>query len=236
MKKLPYIPIAKARGFTATFGKIFRTHNILEYKSPGDALNVDVYYKTIGYACLYKGYGERVDRIPADEVTVSLVRKERPVKLIRYWREHGFQVEKAYPGVYYISNGVFPTQLIVTDELEKQENSWLQYLTRDVDNEMIREMTREEKGFQTQREKEAACSVLSIAYAANKEDDIMGKTFSSIVREHEEAAANQATIATRLETRIENAKCMLNDGLSLDKVALYSNLPLDEVQKLAVTK
>ena len=93
------------------------------------------------------------------------------------------------------------------------------------------DMYREKKTFVTQREQEAALSVLDIAYAVHKEDE-MGKRFSTIYKE----GVQQATIATRLETRIENAKCMLNDGLSLDKVALYSNLPLDEVQKLAVTK
>ena len=206
-------------------GKIFRTHNILEYKSPGDALNVDVYYKTIGYACLYKGYGDHVDGIPADEVTVSLVRKERPVKLIRYWREHGFQVEKAHPGVYYISNGVFPTQLIVTDELEKKEYSWLQYLTRDVNEEMFDDMYREKKTFATQREQEAALSVLDIAYAVHKEDE-MGKRFSTIYKE----GVQQATIATS----IENAKKFLAlKKLSCEEIAECTNLPLEEVRKLA---
>ena len=47
-----------------------RKYNIIEYKSPKDELNIDDYYKTVGYACLYKGYGENVDIIPADELTV----------------------------------------------------------------------------------------------------------------------------------------------------------------------
>ena len=47
-----------------------RKYNIIEYKSSKDELNIDDYYKTVGYACLYKGYGENVDIIPADELTV----------------------------------------------------------------------------------------------------------------------------------------------------------------------
>lgn len=35
-------------------GHIFKKYNIVEYKSPGDKLNIDVFYKTIAYACLYK--------------------------------------------------------------------------------------------------------------------------------------------------------------------------------------
>lgn len=31
-------------------GKIFRTHNIFEYKSPKDELNIDTFYKAVAYA------------------------------------------------------------------------------------------------------------------------------------------------------------------------------------------
>lgn len=47
-------------------GHIFKKYNVVEYKSPDDALSIDDYYKTVGYACLYKGLGETVDQIPAD--------------------------------------------------------------------------------------------------------------------------------------------------------------------------
>ena len=36
-------------------GYIFRKFNVVEYKSPDDVLSIDDYYKTVGYACLYKG-------------------------------------------------------------------------------------------------------------------------------------------------------------------------------------
>lgn len=48
-------------------GHIFKKFNVVEYKNPDDALTIDDYYKTVGYACLYKGLGESVDLIPADE-------------------------------------------------------------------------------------------------------------------------------------------------------------------------
>lgn len=46
-------------------GRIFKRHNVVEYKSPEDELGIDDYYKTVGYACLYKGFGETADQIPA---------------------------------------------------------------------------------------------------------------------------------------------------------------------------
>jgi hypothetical protein len=37
-------------------GSFFRGHNILEYKSPEDSLDIDVFYKSEAYAGLYKSY------------------------------------------------------------------------------------------------------------------------------------------------------------------------------------
>ena len=64
-------------------GHIMRKYNVLEYKGPGDELSIDTLYKTLGYACLYKGYGKTINEIPADELTVSLFREAYPQKL--FW-------------------------------------------------------------------------------------------------------------------------------------------------------
>lgn len=55
-------------------GRIFRRYNVIEYKSPGDGMTIDDFFKTVGYACIYKGLGETVDQIPVDQLTVSLFR------------------------------------------------------------------------------------------------------------------------------------------------------------------
>ncbi len=72
-------------------GHIFRRHNILEYKLPEDHLNIDSFYKAQAYAALYKSYGETVDAIKADDITVTLVREARPKGLFRYFEENGCQ-------------------------------------------------------------------------------------------------------------------------------------------------
>ena len=35
-------------------GRIFRKHNIIEYKSPDDYLSIDDFYKVCGYTYFYK--------------------------------------------------------------------------------------------------------------------------------------------------------------------------------------
>ena len=67
---------------TNEIGKIFRRHNVIEYKSPDDGMTIDDFFKTMGYAYLYKGLGEKVDQILLEEVTVSLFRAAMPKQLM----------------------------------------------------------------------------------------------------------------------------------------------------------
>ena len=46
-----------------TIGRIFRKHNIIEYKSPGASLSVNDFYKVYGYACIYQSNTDRIKGI-----------------------------------------------------------------------------------------------------------------------------------------------------------------------------
>ena len=48
--------------------KIFRGHNIIEYKSPDDGMTIDNFFKTLGYAFLYKGLGEKSESNSAKRI------------------------------------------------------------------------------------------------------------------------------------------------------------------------
>lgn len=107
-------------------GHIFRRHNILEYKLPEDHLNIDSFYKAQAYAALYKSYGETVDAIKADDITVTLVREARPKGLFHYFEENGCQVQKGGRGIYYIKGAVlFETRLLSAGNWTKRAISGL---------------------------------------------------------------------------------------------------------------
>lgn len=111
-------------------GRFFKGHNIIEYKSPEDSLDIDAFYKLGAYASLYKAYGETVDCIKADDITVSVIREARPEKLFRYFEEHGYIVTNSSEGIYYIKDKVlFSTQIIVTKELDGKSHKWLKALS-----------------------------------------------------------------------------------------------------------
>ena len=101
-------------------GKHFRTHNVVEYKGWHDALNIDVVYKVLAYACLYKSLGEHVDEIPANEVAITIMRAEYPRDVFETLEGAGVSIHEEYPGIYYLTGRVqFATQIIAFSRLDE---------------------------------------------------------------------------------------------------------------------
>ena len=99
-------------------GRIFRKHNVLEYKGIGDELNLDVFYKVIAYTTLYKSLEKHVDDVPADELTATIIRYAYPEKLFGQLKDLKIGSKEQYPGIYYLTgNLLFPMQIIVTKNL-----------------------------------------------------------------------------------------------------------------------
>lgn len=158
-------------------GKIFRGHNILEYKSPRDDLDIDTFYKASAYASLYKSYGKTLDSIKAEDVTVSLVRKAKPYGLFRYFKEHDYLITNPYRGIYYIEGKVlFPTQVVVTKELNPIEHIWLSSLSDQLEKQSLLELLEEIGKLHGKADKEFAQSVLEVGFGANKKivEEVIG--------------------------------------------------------------
>ena len=151
-------------------GQIFKGHNILEYKSPEDHLDIDTFYKVGAYASLYKSYGKTVDSIKADDITVSLVRESKPDGLFRYFEENDYLVSNPYCGIYYIERKVlFPTQIIVTKELDGDAHIWMGALSDKLEKRDILELLEKINRLSGKTDRELADSVLSVSIEANKQ-------------------------------------------------------------------
>ena len=149
-------------------GRLFKKYNIIEYKSPKDELNIDTLYKVGAYTSLYKAYGDTVDERRADEITTSLIRKAKPVKLFHYFEEHGISLENPFKGIYYVKSGVlFPTQIIVTKELNPQEHIWLTALSDGMQKQQLKDLLAKVESFHTKLDRELADAVLGVAIKAN---------------------------------------------------------------------
>lgn len=149
-------------------GRLFRRHNIMEYKSPDDHLNIDIFYKIIAYACLYKSYGKTLNARKANDITVSLVRDRKPEGLFQYFQNHGYSLSCPYNGIYYINGNVpFPTQVIVTKELASEPHTWLRVLSRNISNQDAQGFLAKINGLEGKHEQEMADSILSVMLQTN---------------------------------------------------------------------
>ena len=111
-------------------GKIFRQYNIIEYKSPSDSLSVDDFYKVYGYTNFYKADTGKVNEIPIQELTITLVSKRYPRELIRHLKEvRHYTIDNPEEGIYYVIGDILPIQILVTNRLSPEKNLWLYSLT-----------------------------------------------------------------------------------------------------------
>ena len=149
-------------------GKIFRKYNIFEYKSPMDELNIDTFYKAIAYACLYKVLPNHVNEIPADEITITLIRDRKPVKLMRELEKSGYECKKETAGIYYIYGVMFPVQIVASSELDTDMHIQLKALTSHLDKTLMRQYLLEVSAF-AEREKNLADVVLQVIVNSNME-------------------------------------------------------------------
>ena len=114
-------------------GRIFRQYNIIEYKSPEDDLDIDDFYKTYAYACLYKSDTEAVDLIPADELTITFVCYHYPRNMLhKLEQDRKMAVQQQDSGIYYLIGDAIPIQLVIIPKLSKEHNYWLNNLRNDL--------------------------------------------------------------------------------------------------------
>ncbi|MCL2269232.1 MAG: hypothetical protein FWC23_08625 [Chitinispirillia bacterium] len=119
IKKSPAIRIDRC------WARIFRGHNIVEYKSPvGAAPSIHVFNKVLGYAGLYASQ----EKVSQADMSASIICFKKPKKLLETLEKdldcRGLQKE---PGIYYIMyNGTAPEkslaiQVVVSSELPDSE-------------------------------------------------------------------------------------------------------------------
>ena len=164
IKKEPYVQIVNE------IGKLFRGHNIVEYKSPEDHLDIDVFYKAGAYGSLYKAFGETVDERPADEITITIIRDAKPEGLFGYFEKHGIRVTNPYRGIYYVLDEVlFPTQIIVGKELEQKGHAWIKALSDGIQKQEMWELLERISRITHKFDRELADSVLEVSIRANRQ-------------------------------------------------------------------
>ena len=195
IRKLRDVPIKNEIGY------IFKKYNVVEYKSPDDELTIDDYYKTVGYACLYKGLGDTVNQIPAEELTVSIFRHRYPRELFRKLIKEGFTVEEVFPGIYYVRGRVFfDTQIVVTSRLKGGSHKSLRLLSANIQKKDAREFIREAIFLSNQGDRNNMEAVLQVSIAANRE------IYNEIRRQSQMSGVLRDFFKEEIEEEIREAK------------------------------
>lgn len=227
-------------------GKLFKRYNIIEYKSPDDGLTIDDFFKTIGYACLYKALGKTVNQIPEEQITVSLFRDNTyPQELFRVLKESGRIIEEKYQGVYYIRDKVqFDTQIVVMSQLNKEKHSAFRVLSKNAKEEDVRRFLQETVTLVDQGDKANADAVLEVSISANADlyerirgDEVMCKAMEDLMQD----VITQREEKAKLEEKKNIAESLIQRGrMALDEIAAVTGLTLEAVdalkQGMAITK
>lgn len=233
-------------------GKLFLGHNLIEYKSPKDELNVDVLYQSLGYACLYKAHEQKDNKIALDDVTITLIRRAKPVKLLKMLvASLHFKVTNPYRGIYYINKeGFFPIQLVVAKELDKASHIWLTSLTDDMSKEDAIRLLQETDVLLEKDDRDFADSVLQLSVNLNKEafglvkeemnmcealrelmrpeiDEEIRIATDRVTKEVTEKVTNEVT----RKNRIRIFRNMINRGYSRDEAQIIAELTDEQIEE-----
>ena len=216
-------------------GRIFRGHNIVEYKSPEDSFSINDFYKVYGYACFYKSDTETVDAIRADDITITFVVKQFPREMLKkLQRTRNLQVVKFDEGIYHISGDIFPIQIIHTAKLSKENNFWLRNLTNDLKaKEDARKLLEK---YNERQQEHLYQSLMDVIVKANielfEEVDDMCDALMEIVKPKVEAKVQAARIEERTNVKLDLIRKILSKGMSIEEIADLLEEPVETVQKL----
>ena len=89
--------------------------------------------------------------------------------LCAYFKNHGIHMENPYRGIYYVMDSVlFPTQIIVSRELDRKTHVWLRALSDKMGNQDMEELLKKIESMKQKLDRELAESVLEVSIRANQ--------------------------------------------------------------------
>lgn len=225
-------------------GKIFRKHNIIEYKSPEDYLNIDDFYKVYGYACFYKSDAVKMNEIGIEDISISFMCYRFPRKLVNHLCEvRHFNIQQIEKGIYYILGDMIPMQLVILNDLSDKENFWLRNLTNNIkEKERVQELVDE---YQVHRNNILYQSVMNVIVHANRNRfkevtgmcealmEIIEEKAAELAEERVEKLAKEKAEKLAEEKVKELIKGWFGKGKSCEEIAELLDISQEKVMELA---
>lgn len=198
-------------------GRIFRGHNIIEYKSPEDSLSVNDFYKVYGYTCFYQSNTDHVKEIDPEDMTITFVSNCYPREMFRHLKKvRNITVERQSKGIYYLEGDAIPMQYLNLKELDVDENYWLQALRTNLKaGEEIRTLV---SNYEKNRHSKDYSAVMNLIARANwkqmEEEKRMCDALNELFAEELKEADAHGRLAGKQQGGIEMCRKL---GLSYDE-------------------
>ena len=208
-----------SRPVRKSIGKIFRGHNIVEYKGVTDNLTIDDFYQGYGYACFYKADSAQANAIPIEEITLTFACHKYPWKLFRHLQEErNLEISAETVGIYSVKGDYLPIQILLVNQLPEKDYLWLRNLTNRLESPAtVDKLTAE---YQKHKDQNLYQSVMDIIIRANREKFEEARNMCEALRElfadeleeklEEQEAMLQERMETELQERLE-AECRANE-------------------------
>ena len=222
-------------------GKIFRGHNIMEYKSPQDDLNLDTYVKVVGYACMYKASEVHVGDIDLDDITITLVREGKPRELLKWFAKNEYVVRQVYKGIYYVEKtGSFPIQIIASGMLSVENQKWLTLLSRNLEQKDAERIVIQAESLKRKDEKLYADAVLQVTVKENRdvfhkirgESEYMCEALRELMKEDLDEALEKGTEIGKEIGKEELILGSFKKNRTAEEIAEFLGISLEEVKTI----
>ena len=214
-------------------GEFFRQVNIFEYKSPEDGLSIDDFYKVQGYGLIYKGFGRKVNELPIENITLTIVRHTYPRDMLKMLEDSGIVIRETYPGIYRFEGKLsIPVQLVVSSQLPRGKYEGLRLIAKGATVGEIKTYAEKAIASGNERIKENAGTVIDVCFAVNKNLEGAKEMYEGFKEFFKDSIEKERQDGIN-EEKERVAVDMLKNGEPLAKITLYSRLAESTIINLA---
>ena len=177
-----------------------------------------------------------MDEIQAEEITITLIRDRKPVKLLGELEKSGYECQKETAGIYYVNGAMFPVQIIVSSELDTEMHVQLKALTNQLNETVMRQYLLEVSAF-AEREKNLADIVLQVIVNSNMEkvrewkgsERIMCEALRVLMADELNEERVEGRIEGQREGRLEGQREGRIEGKREGQIQAYASLIKDGI-------
>ncbi|MBO6134066.1 MAG: hypothetical protein J6P05_07015, partial [Lachnospiraceae bacterium] len=179
--------------------------------------------------------------VPYEELTVTILRSRKPVKLFKYLSaKDGYSITETDPGVYRISGMIdIVLQIVVIRELKGDVFLPLRIMVKDADRDEIKAFLREALTYEIPEYQNDARAVLNVSSEANEEtfekirrDEDMGEAMRRVMKDdlaESEQRGEQNAMVQAIKNVMDKLKYTVEQAMDLldvpsDQRSMYAGL------------